>query len=59
MRDVLLGLLAIAVGSLFCFRGYLTMRVVIPLWGAFTGFLSGAALVDRWTGSGFLADALA
>jgi hypothetical protein len=59
VRDVLLGLLAIAVGSLFCFRGYLTMRVVIPLWGAFTGFLSGAALVDRWTGSGFLADVLA
>ena len=58
MRDVLLGLLAIAVGSLFCFRGYLTMRVVIPLWGAFTGFLAGAALVDRWTGDGFLAGAL-
>jgi len=58
VRDVLLGLLAIAVGSLFCFRGYLTMRVVIPLWGAFTGFLAGAALVDRWTGDGFLAGAL-
>lgn len=58
MRDVLLGLLAIAVGSLFCFRGYLTIRLVIPVWGAFSGFLLGAGLVDRSTGNGFLADAL-
>jgi hypothetical protein len=36
VRHVLLGLLAIAVGTLFSFRGYLTMRLVIPLWGAFS-----------------------
>lgn len=59
MEDVLLGLLAIGVGSLFCFRGYLTMRLVIPAWGAFSGFLFGAGLVDRWTGDGFLAGVLA
>ena len=58
MRNVLLGLLAIAVGSLFCFRGYLTMRLVIPIWGAFSGFLLGAALVDRFTGDGFLVGAV-
>jgi hypothetical protein len=56
---VLLGLLAIAVGSLFCFRGYLTMRLVIPAWGAFSGFLLGAGLVERWTGDGLLRGALA
>ena len=59
MDDVLLGLLAIAVGALFCFRGYLTMRLVIPIWGAFSGFLFGAGLVDQWTGDGFLTGALA
>ncbi|NIH69008.1 TM7S3/TM198-like domain-containing protein [Modestobacter marinus] len=59
MRDVLLGLLAIAVGGLFCFRGYLTMRLVIPVWGAFAGFLLGAGLVGRWSGDGFLSGALA
>jgi hypothetical protein len=59
VRDVLLGLLAIAVGCLFCFRGYLTMRLVIPVWGAFSGFLLGAGLAHRWTGDGFLAGALA
>jgi hypothetical protein len=57
--DVLLGLLAIAVGSLFCFRGYLTMRLVIPLWGAFSGFLLGAGLVDGWSADGFLVGATA
>ena len=59
MRDVLLGVLAIAVGSLFCFRGYLTMRLVIPVWGAFSGFIVGAGLVDRWTGDAFLDGAVA
>ncbi len=59
MRDISLGLLAIVVGSLFCFRGYLTMRLVIPVWGAFTGFLVGAGVVDRTTSDGFLVGALA
>jgi hypothetical protein len=59
VQDVLLGLLAIAVGSLFCFRGYLMMRLVIPIWGAFSGFLLGAGLVDRWSASGFLTNAVA
>jgi hypothetical protein len=54
MRNGLLGLLAIAIGGLFCFRGYLTMRLVIPIWGAFAGFLLGAGLVDGLTGDGFL-----
>lgn len=56
MNDVVLALLAIAIGSLFCFRGYLTMRVVIPIWGAFTGFALGAGLVAGATGDGLLAD---
>jgi len=44
MRDNLIGLVAIAVGALFCFRGYLAMRVVIPIWGAFVGFAIGAGI---------------
>jgi hypothetical protein len=59
VRDVVLGLLAIAVGALFCFRGYLTMRFVIPVWGAFAGFALGAGVVDGITGDGFLVGALA
>lgn len=58
MPDVLLGVVFVAVGGLLCFRGYLTMRVVIPVWGAFAGFLLGAGLLDRWTEAGLLVDAL-
>jgi hypothetical protein len=54
LDDVLIGILAILVGLLFCFRGYLAMRVVIPIWGGFTGFLLGAGLVDAFTEEGFL-----
>jgi hypothetical protein len=54
MGDVLLGLAAIAVGALFCFRGYLTMRIIIPVWGAFAGFFLGAGLVAGLGGEGFL-----
>lgn len=54
MQDVVLGLFAVAVGLLFCFRGYLTMRVIIPIWGMFAGFVLGAAIVSSSSGDGFL-----
>jgi hypothetical protein len=58
MGDVIVGLLAIVVGAAFFLRGYLAMRLIIPIWGAFTGFMLGASLVDLWEDSGFLATAL-
>ncbi len=54
MQDVIFGLAAIAAGALFCFRGYLAFRIVIPAWGAFVGFGAGAGLVASITGDGFL-----
>jgi hypothetical protein len=59
MENVIFGLLAIAAGALFCFRGALAFRVLIPVWGAFVGFASGAALVASMTGEGFLQTGLA
>lgn len=56
MQDIVVGVLAIAVGALFCFRGYLAMRVIIPIWGAFVGFFLGAALVAGFTDASFLAN---
>ena len=44
--DILLGLLAVVVGAVFCFRGYFAMRVIIPIWGAFAGFVLGAGIVS-------------
>lgn len=59
MQDVVLGLLALLVGGLLCFRGYAALRLVIAVWGAFTGFFLGAGLVAGVTGESFLASALA
>ncbi|GAB2856824.1 TM7S3/TM198-like domain-containing protein [Nocardioides pacificus] len=49
MTDVSLGVLAILVGTLLCFRGGLLLRVVFPIWGAFAGFAFGAGLVAGFT----------
>jgi Domain of unknown function (DUF4203) len=58
VNDVLVALLALAAGALFCFRGYLAMRIVIPIWGGFAGFMLGAGIVA--TGDdGFLRTGLA
>lgn len=58
MQDIIVGLLALAVGAMFCFRGYLTMRVIIPIWGAFGGFVLGAGLVASSNDDGFLRSVL-
>jgi hypothetical protein len=58
MRDIVVGLLVVVAGALFCFRGYLTMRIIIPFWGAVAGFLLGAGVVEAATGDGFLRNAL-
>jgi hypothetical protein len=58
MEDFLIGLVAIAVGLAFCFRGYLAMRIIIPVWGAFAGFFFGAGLIANVTSDGFLSSVL-
>lgn len=54
VQDVVIGLLAIGVGAMFCFRGAVAMRIVITLWGVFAGFMLGAAAVAGADGTGFL-----
>jgi hypothetical protein len=56
MNDIVVGVIAILTGAVFCFRGYLAMRIVIPLWGAFAGFMLGAGVVAG--NDGFLSNAL-
>lgn len=58
MGDVVLGIFAVVVGAVFCFRGYLAMRVIIPIWGGFAGFMLGAGLVASIADEGFLASVL-
>lgn len=59
MQDFVIGLLAIVVGGLICFFGYLAMRVIIPIWGAFAGFMLGAGFIANITDDGFLRSVLA
>ncbi len=56
MNDVVVGIIALLTGAVFCFRGYLAMRIVIPCWGAFAGFMLGAGIVAG--DAGFLGNAL-
>lgn len=44
MSDWVAGLLALVVGAVFCFRGYLAMRLMIAVWGALVGFALGASI---------------
>ncbi len=56
MNDTVVGILAILTGAVFCFRGYLAMRIIIPLWGAFAGFMLGAGITSG--ADGFLGSAV-
>jgi hypothetical protein len=58
VEDIIVGLLAILVGAVFCFYGYLGMRLVFPIWGAWIGFVFGASLVSSIDDSGFLSTVL-
>ena len=44
MSDWVAGLLAISIGAVFCYQGYIAMRIVIAIWGALVGFTLGASL---------------
>lgn len=56
--DILLGVVAVVVGLLFCFGGQFLMRLVIPIWGAFAGFSFGAGLVAGLADEHFLGSVL-
>ena len=56
---VVVGIISIAIGLIVCLSGYVALRVIIALLGAWVGFLAGAALVAAVTDGGFLAATLA
>lgn len=59
MSDLVMGLVAVVLGVLFCFGGYWALRSVISLWGGLAGFGLGAGLVATFTGDALLAGAAA
>ncbi|UQE74676.1 TMEM198/TM7SF3 family protein [Gordonia sp. PP30] len=56
--NIVIGIVAILVGAVFCLRGVVAMRIVITVWGAFVGFNLGAGLVSAIGDQGFLTSAL-
>lgn len=58
MGELIIGLVAIAIGLYLCLRGQWALRLLLAVWGAFAGFHLGAAVVSGLTGDGFLATAL-
>lgn len=59
MHEIVIGVLALLVGALLCFRGYAALRAVIALAGGFAGFMLGAGLMSSFTDAGFLGSFLA
>ena len=55
MPELVVGVIAVLVGALLCFRGYAAMRLVISLFGAWVGFVVGARLVADAAGGSALA----
>ena len=56
--DIAFGVVLLLVGAAFCFQGYLALRLLIPVWGALTGFSVGAGIVAAINDERFLATAL-
>ena len=48
MNDIAFGVLAIAVGLLFCFFGATMLRLTITILGAFAGFSLGVGVIAGW-----------
>lgn len=58
MEDIIVGILAILFGAVFCFWGYFAMRIAIPIWGFFAGFMLGAGATAAFDDHDFLSTAL-
>jgi hypothetical protein len=58
MADIVLGVIAILAGLVFCFGGRLLLRLVFPIWGFFAGFAFGAGLVAGFSEEHFLGTAI-
>jgi hypothetical protein len=54
LQTLVVALVAILLGLAFTLAGYKFFRVLIPLWGFFTGWMWGASVITTLLGQGFL-----
>lgn len=55
LEGILVGLLALVVGSAFAFMGFRLFLILLPIWGFFAGFVVGANAITYIFGDVFLA----
>ena len=59
IEGIVVGLLGIVLGAVFCFAGFRWFLLLLPIWGLFVGFTTGASAMSLLLGEGFLAGTLA
>jgi hypothetical protein len=52
--DILVGIIAVVVGSAVCFAGYRLFQALLPVWGFTVGFWIGSPLADEYGSEAFL-----
>jgi hypothetical protein len=58
IEGIVIGLLGIVLGAAFCFAGFRYFLLLLPIWGLFAGFATGAAATAALLGEGFLGSVL-
>ena len=58
IEGIVVGLLGIVLGAVFCFAGFRWFLLLLPIWGLFVGFMAGASAMSLLLGEGFLAGVL-
>jgi hypothetical protein len=58
VEGFVVGLLGIALGAMFCFAGFRYFLLLLPIWGLFAGFMTGASATALLLGDGFLGTAI-
>lgn len=58
IEGIVVGLLGIVLGAVFCFAGFRWFLLLLPIWGLFVGFMTGASAMSLLLGEGFLASVL-
>ncbi|MGB3304405.1 DUF4203 domain-containing protein [Gordonia sp. (in: high G+C Gram-positive bacteria)] len=47
MSSILIGIVAVLVGLLFCFRGVIALRIILAVWVGFVGFVIGGVAISE------------
>jgi hypothetical protein len=58
IEGIVVGLLGVLLGAAFCFAGFRWFLLLLPIWGLFVGFTTGASAVALLLNEGFLASIL-